>query len=111
MEISKLSLEQVNQLKRKTIWPEAAATSKSIRVLICQQAHCRQRGSLAVSQAMKEAILQGSAAEAEAGSPEIVVRATGCLKRCKAGPNVVVSGEVHTGVTPEEGRSLIQSAR
>lgn len=103
-EISKLSSDQAKQLKRETILPEASEKPKPIRVLICQQSDCRQRGSLAVSQAMKEAI--------DAGCLGIVIRATDCMKRCQAGPNVVMlPGGCHSRVTPEEGRSLIQSVR
>ena len=108
-EISKLSLDQVEQLKRKMVLPRAAAAPKQTRVLICQQADCRQQGSSAVSQAMQNSIHRTDAVRAELGRSEIVIQATGCMKRCKAGPNVVISGKVHTRVTPEQGRSLIQS--
>lgn len=112
-EISKLSLGQVNQLKHQTALPRASQSPKPIRVLICQKSDCRQRGSLAVSQAIEAAILQrGDFANAEAGNSKIVIQATGCMKRCQAGPNVVMlPGGAHSRVTPEEGRSLIQSIR
>lgn len=103
-EISKLSAEQVDQLQRETILPKVSDQPKPIRVLICQQSDCRQRGSSAVSQAMKETI--------DADCLDISIQATGCMKRCKIGPNVVmVPGRAHSQVTPGEGRSLIQSIR
>lgn len=110
-EISKLSSAQVDQLKHQTTLPAASKSSKPIRVLICQKSDCRQRGSLAVSQAMESAILQrNDSAAADASSSKIVIQATGCMKRCQAGPNVVMlPGGVHTRVTPDEGRSLVQS--
>ena len=107
-EISKLSLGQVEQLKHQMTLPQAA-TPKPTRVLICQQADCRQRGSLAVSQAMRNELHQSGVIEAEVGSSETIIQATGCMKRCKVGPNVVIAGKVHTEVTPAQGRSLIQS--
>ncbi len=111
-EISKLSPNQVDQLKHQTTLPKETESPKPIRVLVCQKSDCRQRGSLAVSQAMESAILQRSgSANAEAGSSKIVIQATGCMKRCQAGPNVVMlPGGCHSRVTPEQGRSLIQSA-
>ncbi len=110
-EISKLSPSQVDQLKPQTTLPPASKSPNPIRVLVCQKSDCRQRGSLAVSQAMESAILQrNGSAHAEAGSSKIVIQVTGCMKRCQAGPNVVMlPGGCHSRVTPEKGRSLIQS--
>lgn len=109
-EISKLPSAQVNQLKHRTTLPEASQSPKPIQVMVCQKSDCRQRGSLAVAQAMADAVSQRGFANAEAGSPEIVIQATGCMKRCKTGPNVVMlPGGAHTRVTPSGGRSLIQS--
>ena len=107
-EISKLSLDQVERLKRQMTLPQAV-TPKPTRVLICQQADCRQRGSLVVSQVMQNELYQSGVVEVEVGSSETVIQATGCMKRCKVGPNVVIAGKIYTGVTPAQGRSLIRS--
>jgi (2Fe-2S) ferredoxin len=82
----------------------AATTDKPLRVLICQKSSCRQRGSMAVVQAMEGAIAQSSCPQ------KIFIQATGCMKRCQAGPNVVMlPGGSYSQVTPADGRSLIQT--
>lgn len=105
-EISKLSAFQVDSLKREMVAPkrsDAAQAGRAARVLICQESGCRQRGSLAVGEAMAHTI-----ARAE-GLSKIAIQSTGCMKRCKLGPNVVmVPGGSYSQVTAEAGRSLIQ---
>ncbi|MEM8502172.1 MAG: (2Fe-2S) ferredoxin domain-containing protein [Cyanobacteria bacterium P01_D01_bin.1] len=83
-----------------------------VRVLVCQQSGCRQRGSAQVSQAVAEAI---------ARSPHqinITLTATGCLKNCKLGPNMVVvsshqnsrtKSARHTRVTPKAASEIIKT--
>ncbi|MGC1307508.1 MAG: (2Fe-2S) ferredoxin domain-containing protein [Phormidesmis sp.] len=88
---------------------------KPARVLICQEASCRRRGSLAVSRAMAGVIaaMAGDRTATSTDSPKLTIRATGCMKQCKAGPNVRLipsgqSGKSYQGVTPQAARSLIQ---
>lgn len=75
------------------------------RVLICQESGCRQRGSLAVSQAVEAALAKTGR------SQQITVQATGCMKRCKAGPNMVMlpARASYQRITPEQASSLIAS--
>ncbi len=113
-EISKLSSSQVDELKRRAVLSDAVATTnanttktnttKPVRLLICQASDCRQRGSFTASKAIAQAITQADC------SARIVVQSTGCMKRCKVGPNVVMlPGGCHSQVTPELGVSLIQT--
>jgi (2Fe-2S) ferredoxin len=130
-EISKLSSAQVNQLKnsqlknsqpRNTQFRDDAIlnsrddsfvsgplktaenTDKPVRVLICQKSGCRQRGSVAIAEAMEGAIAQSTCPQ------KVTVQATGCMKRCKAGPNVVMlPGGSYSQVTPAEGLKLIHN--
>ncbi len=116
-EISKLSSQQAHQLQASQLQAsqlqasqsqasqsQLPKTAKPTRVLICQKSSCRQRGSGAVAQAIEGAIAQAN------HSQPIDLRATGCLKRCEAGPHVVMlPGGSYSQVTPAEGRSLIQS--
>lgn len=78
--------------------------NKPVRVLICQKSGCRKRGSQAVHQAVHQALV-------DAGRTKTVkIQSTGCMKHCKAGPNMVVlpMGDKHRRVTPKAARSLIK---
>lgn len=93
-EIIKLSAAQVKNLEpfdiKAQCLPEgggekSVATGQPVRVLICQQSSCRQRGSVAVSRVIDDAL------KASAGCSQVSVQAVGCLKNCKLGPNVMLS--------------------
>jgi (2Fe-2S) ferredoxin len=110
-EIFKLSAppvaDQIQSLERIALKDEALGNRpvksqvKPQRVLICQKTDCRRRGSFAVSEAIEAAIL-------EAGSA-LNIQATGCMKRCQEGPNVVMpGGNFYSQVTPQQARSLVQ---
>ncbi|MGB3766860.1 MAG: (2Fe-2S) ferredoxin domain-containing protein [Phormidesmis sp.] len=105
-EISKLSAFQVDRLKQEMVSHtkiNASGAGLAARVLICQESSCRQRGSLAVKEAMAHALTETE------GLSKVVIQATGCLKRCKLGPNVVtVPGGSYSRMTVEAGRSLIR---
>ena len=111
-EISKLSACQVDGLKGEAILSQGAnapqsardtRAARAVRVLICQESGCRQRGSLAVRDAIARVITEAEDA------PNIAVQSVGCMKRCKLGPNVVtLPGGSYSQVTDEEGRSLVQ---
>ena len=75
--------------KIEVISPSAAQTVKAsaktkTQILVCQKSDCQKRGGAAVCKALENALnsrgLQG----------QVTVRGTGCLKQCKAGPNIVV---------------------
>ena len=75
--------------KIEVISPTAAQTVKAsaktkTQILVCQKSDCQKRGGAAVCKALENALnsrgLQG----------QVTVRGTGCLKQCKAGPNIVV---------------------
>jgi (2Fe-2S) ferredoxin len=108
-EIVKLSAppvaDQLQALARKTPIddPSSNRSTKPQRVLICQKSDCRQRGSFAVSEAIAAALLESG------GSADCSVKATGCMKRCKEGPNLVMpGGDRYSRVTPQQARSLVQ---
>lgn len=69
-----------------TTTPETAvtATKTKTKILVCQKSDCQKRGGAAVCKALENAInsrgLEG----------QVTVVGTGCLKQCKAGPNIVV---------------------
>lgn len=63
--------------------------AKSAKVLVCHKSSCRKRGAVKVYQALEASL-------SEAGLDGTVpVKLTGCMDRCKAGPNVVVMPGKH----------------
>jgi (2Fe-2S) ferredoxin len=61
----------------------APAKPKSASVLVCQKSDCLKQGGRAVCTALEQAL-------AERGlQDQVTVRGTGCMKHCKAGPNIV----------------------
>ncbi len=70
------SQEQVN------VKAQPAKTKASI--LVCQKSSCMKRGGAAVCQALATALSDRSLDE------QVAIKGTGCLKQCKAGPNLVM---------------------
>ena len=58
--------------------------SKVQTILICQKSDCMQRGSKALCQAL-EFELENNGLE-----NSVAIKGTGCMKNCKAGPNLVM---------------------
>lgn len=58
--------------------------SKVQTILICQKSDCMQRGSKALCQAL-EFELKNNGLE-----NSVAIKGTGCMKNCKAGPNLVM---------------------
>lgn len=54
------------------------------KILVCQKPDCQKRGGLAVCQALEAALSDRGLKD------RITIQGTGCLKQCKAGPNIVL---------------------
>ena len=54
------------------------------KILVCQKSDCQKRGGAAVCKALENAL------NARGLEGEVTVQGTGCLKQCKAGPNIVL---------------------
>lgn len=54
------------------------------KILVCQKSDCQKRGGAAVCKALENAL------NARGLEGQVTVQGTGCLKQCKAGPNIVV---------------------
>ena len=54
------------------------------KILVCQKSDCQKRGGAAVCKALEDALNSRGLAG------QVTVQGTGCLKQCKAGPNIVV---------------------
>ncbi len=62
--------------------PQKRATQATI--LVCQKSDCMKRGGKAVCQALAQELSDRHLTD------QVTVRMTGCMKHCKAGPNLVV---------------------
>ena len=59
------------------------AKAKTPKILICQKSGCRKRGGRAVGEMVERSLSELGLAD------QVSVKYTGCMDRCKAGPNVV----------------------
>ncbi len=60
------------------------STRTKAKILVCQKSDCQKRGGPAVCKALESALNSRGLAG------QVTVQGTGCLKQCKAGPNIVV---------------------
>ncbi len=63
---------------------KAKPASAKASVLVCQKSSCMKRGGKAVCQALEAALSERGLED------QVTIKGTGCLKQCKAGPNLVV---------------------
>jgi len=78
--------------------------TKPAKILVCQKSPCRKRGADGVCQALRAALGDRGLGE------QVTIKQTGCMDRCKAGPNVVVMPDKtrYSRVAPEEIPDLIE---
>jgi NADH:ubiquinone oxidoreductase subunit E len=83
--------------------PRASSpTAKPDCILICQKSDCCKRGSRQVAQAL-EAELRDRGLQ-----DQVTVKATGCMKRCKEGANLVMPDKTrYSRVRPEKASALL----
>ena len=60
------------------------AKLKKSTILVCQKSDCMKRGGTEVCQALEAAL------SARGLESEVTIKGTGCMKNCKAGPNLVM---------------------
>ncbi|NJR65243.1 MAG: (2Fe-2S) ferredoxin domain-containing protein [Leptolyngbyaceae cyanobacterium CRU_2_3] len=81
---------------------KSVTPAKSACILICQKSDCCKRGSRAVANALQAELSDRGLAD------QVTVKATGCMKRCKEGANVIMPDKSrHTQVRPGEVATLI----
>lgn len=71
----------------ETTLPAKPKRSASATILVCQKSDCMKRGGRAVCQALEAALSDRSLTD------QVNIRGTGCMKQCKAGPNIVFMPE------------------
>lgn len=78
--------------------PAAKATSGQAKILVCQKSACRKRGANGICQALAANLSERGLAD------QVTIKGTGCMDRCKAGPNLVVMPDKtrYSRVSPQE---------
>ncbi len=82
----KLKAEQVipSTVSQELIALPIPADKSKASILVCQKSSCMKRGGTEACQAMQTALkIRGL-------SEQVSIKGTGCLKDCKAGPNIVM---------------------
>lgn len=92
-----------SQVQPETSAGESTEKQKKATILICQKSDCRKRGGAAFCQALEEHLRQ------EGLEDKVTIKGTGCMKRCKAGPNAIVMPDKtrYSKIQPQEIPQLI----
>ncbi|SKB11366.1 conserved hypothetical protein [Planktothrix sp. PCC 11201] len=59
-------------------------TVKPAKILVCQKSDCRKRGGDRVCAILEKELVQRGLED------QVTIQKTGCLKKCKSGPNIVM---------------------
>jgi (2Fe-2S) ferredoxin len=79
-------------LQREEDQPKPLERSATQTILICQKSDCCKRGAMALRQLLENEV-------SDRNLSEVKIKGTGCMKDCKAGPNVVMPDKTrHTRV-------------
>jgi (2Fe-2S) ferredoxin len=83
--------------------PEAKPPAKA-NILVCQKSDCCKRGSQGVCQALETALRDRGLED------QVSIKRTGCMDKCKAGPNIVFTPDKtrYSRVHPEEVAALVE---
>lgn len=83
---------------------KSAGSQKKAKILVCQKSDCHKRGAGGVCKALEAALSDRGLAD------QVTIQKTGCLKKCKAGPNIVMlpNKERYSKIDPEEIPELIE---
>jgi len=80
-----------------------APAKTQTKILVCQKSDCLKRGAGGVCKALENAL------NSRGLEDKVTVQGTGCLKQCKAGPNIVVMPDKtrYTRIAPAEIPAII----
>lgn len=86
-EVVRIAKPESGHLKKTSDRPSQTSKkkpkAKASKILICQKSSCRKRGGTAVGKMVERSLCELGLSE------HVSVKYTGCMDRCKAGPNVV----------------------
>ncbi len=80
-----------------------APAKTQTKILVCQKSDCLKRGAGGVCKALENAL------NSRGLEDQVTVQGTGCLKQCKAGPNIVVMPDKtrYSRIAPAEVPAII----
>lgn len=88
-----------------TATPAPLTCPKAVaKILVCQKSDCQKRGGMAVCQAIEAALSDRGLKD------RVAIHPTGCLKHCKAGPNIVLMPDKtrYSQIAPADVPALIE---
>lgn len=97
------SLQTTASTSQLPVKNQKTCTGKKAQILVCQKSDCRKKGGNAICAALKTTLNEHGLQD------KVTIKETGCLKRCKAGPNMVVMPDKtrYSRVNPTEVPELI----
>jgi (2Fe-2S) ferredoxin len=97
-----VALTNIAALESRSSLAAAPQRSKPETILVCQKSDCCKLGGKAVTAALQQAIVD------QGLEHQVVIKGTGCMKRCKAGPNVVMPDKTrYTKIRPEAAAAIV----
>jgi len=83
---------------------KSPGSQKKAKILVCQKSGCHKRGAGGVCKALEAALGDRGLEE------QVTIQKTGCLKKCKAGPHIVMmpNKERYSKIDPQEIPELIE---
>lgn len=99
-----LKAERVMAARGETVVKPAPAVEESkpkseqpkATILVCQKSDCMKRGGKAVCQALEAALSDRGLED------QVKIKGTGCMKNCKAGPNLIMPDKTRYTRIPAE---------
>ncbi|MDE5095694.1 MAG: (2Fe-2S) ferredoxin domain-containing protein [Trichodesmium sp. St11_bin5] len=76
--------EEMPSKPQKTTEGNAKGVGKKAEILVCQKSDCEKRGASKICKALSKALSEHDLQD------QVKIKKTGCLKKCKAGPNIIV---------------------
>lgn len=91
------------QAETAPVSPAPPVAGKPGRILVCRKSKCCKQGGKKLTQALETALRDRGL------DGEVVVKGTGCMKRCKAGPNLMMMPDKkrYSRVTAKDAEQLI----
>lgn len=91
--------EEANwQVQSQQTASNSVASQAQGKILLCGKSSCRKRGADCIHKALSEAVTERGWQE------QITIKKTGCMKKCKAGPNLLVMPDKtrYKSIQPDE---------
>ncbi|MBD2459925.1 (2Fe-2S) ferredoxin domain-containing protein [Oscillatoria sp. FACHB-1407] len=80
----------------------AETPATKAKILVCQKSDCCRRGGTAITEALQKELRDRQLTD------QVTIKGTGCMKRCKAGPNIIMPDKTrYSGISPDAIPTLI----